>query len=47
MNKITTNMSDEELIHIGQAMKKNGFSDVKAYLRWAANQQAAAILAEK
>ena len=40
-------MSEYELIYIGQAMKKSGFTDVNDYLRWAANQQTAAILAEE
>lgn len=44
MKEITTTMSDQELIGIGQAMKQSGFTDINAYLRWAANQQANAIL---
>ena len=47
MNSILAQFKDEELAYIGRAMERSGFTDIREFLRWAANQQAAAILAEK
>lgn len=46
-NNVTATMSNEELVNLGRAMTHHGFSSLDDFLRWAAQQQTAAILSEK
>ena len=47
MSTTYSKFTESEMIEIGRAMERNGFSDLGEFMCWATRQQAAAILADK
>ena len=47
MKDITTELSNKELVRLGQAMERKGFSSLDEYLHWAVSRQTAEALKDK
>lgn len=47
MNTTYSKFTEAEIIEIGRAMERYGFTDIGEFMCWAAREKAKAILAEK
>lgn len=47
MTDVTVKMTDEELVSMGQAMERKGFSCMEDYARWAIRQKTSETLKDK